>query len=297
MSASGFCERRRKTAVRGFELLAYVVLTFNHRLCCVCNEAGDEDDLILCDSCDRGYHMNCLVPKLDALPEGSYLCPRCAICASCGRHGEQRLADEDPKTAASAPRTPGHRAGEPNVPIDKTASEFHHAVAPTPVELIPRNGKETYTATYCSRCYNDWQGDRFCPVCLGTYAEDQNDVKMVACDKCDRWIHIECDPEMDENKYKRMMDDENAKWVERSNAVRVRPKLTSIASFIYRISFSCLFLVFQVHLPNVLGRRSMATNQTCRPKRPKADSVQGPPDFGIGRLLRGVRSGYRGERG
>ena len=36
--------------------------------------------LLLCDGegCDRAYHTRCLVPPLDAVPEGDWLCPACA---------------------------------------------------------------------------------------------------------------------------------------------------------------------------------------------------------------------------
>ncbi|KAI9010124.1 chromatin remodelling complex Rsc7/Swp82 subunit-domain-containing protein [Hyaloraphidium curvatum] len=173
------------------------------KLCCVCKEAGDDENLLLCDACDRGYHLGCLVPKPDSLPEGSWLCPLCAVCHTCGRKSEQKPAKGElaEMLAARTQRTP-----QADVEAANVASEFQHAVVPTPAHLVPRNGSNTYTATYCSGCFPDWEGDRFCPVCLVTYAADQDDVKMVQCDKCDRWVHTQCDPGMDDVRYKKLMD-------------------------------------------------------------------------------------------
>lgn len=33
---------------------------------------------MLCDSCDAGYHIFCLDPPLDAVPDGDWACPECA---------------------------------------------------------------------------------------------------------------------------------------------------------------------------------------------------------------------------
>jgi len=45
--------------------------------CSVCNTIGDEEKMVLCDSCDRGYHTDCLVPPLEQLPEGEWFCAQC----------------------------------------------------------------------------------------------------------------------------------------------------------------------------------------------------------------------------
>eukprot|EP00667_Euglena_gracilis_P011793 EG_transcript_12055 len=46
--------------------------------CEVCGGGHQPDELLLCDRCDRGYHIFCLVPALSRIPEGSWYCPRCA---------------------------------------------------------------------------------------------------------------------------------------------------------------------------------------------------------------------------
>merc|ERR1719233_1943561 len=45
--------------------------------CKVCRRKTDSDNMLLCDSCDTGYHIYCLKPKLKAIPEGDWFCPEC----------------------------------------------------------------------------------------------------------------------------------------------------------------------------------------------------------------------------
>ncbi|CAG9761276.1 unnamed protein product [Ceutorhynchus assimilis] len=42
--------------------------------CTECNQGGE---IILCDICPRAYHLVCLEPELDEVPEGKWRCPRC----------------------------------------------------------------------------------------------------------------------------------------------------------------------------------------------------------------------------
>ena len=43
---------------------------------CGSGERGDE--LLLCDKCDRGFHMKCVRPIVARVPIGSWLCPNCS---------------------------------------------------------------------------------------------------------------------------------------------------------------------------------------------------------------------------
>lgn len=48
---------------------------FTH--CEICNRSDREDVMLLCDGCDAGYHMDCLMPPLTEIPEGSWYCDNC----------------------------------------------------------------------------------------------------------------------------------------------------------------------------------------------------------------------------
>jgi len=48
-----------------------------HYNCVVCDYGGQEDLLLLCDSCDLAYHTYCLRPSLPNVPAGPWFCPDC----------------------------------------------------------------------------------------------------------------------------------------------------------------------------------------------------------------------------
>ena len=39
--------------------------------------AGDAEKMLLCDGCDRGFHMYCLNPPVKKVPEGDWYCADC----------------------------------------------------------------------------------------------------------------------------------------------------------------------------------------------------------------------------
>lgn len=48
-------------------------------VCCEeCGSGEREDELLLCDKCDRGFHLFCLRPVIASVPEGSWICPSCS---------------------------------------------------------------------------------------------------------------------------------------------------------------------------------------------------------------------------
>ncbi|XP_050301368.1 zinc finger protein ubi-d4 B-like isoform X2 [Anthonomus grandis grandis] len=47
------------------------------KCCSVCGTSDNDDQLLFCDDCDRGYHMYCLSPPLENPPEGSWSCRLC----------------------------------------------------------------------------------------------------------------------------------------------------------------------------------------------------------------------------
>ncbi|GMH75309.1 hypothetical protein TrLO_g9473 [Triparma laevis f. longispina] len=46
-------------------------------MCHICEDAGDDDKILLCDNCDKGFHMYCLRPVMVNIPVGEWLCPNC----------------------------------------------------------------------------------------------------------------------------------------------------------------------------------------------------------------------------
>ncbi|XP_077184711.1 bromodomain adjacent to zinc finger domain protein 2A isoform X2 [Paroedura picta] len=45
--------------------------------CLVCRKGDDDENLLLCDSCDRGCHLYCHQPKMTEVPAGDWFCSLC----------------------------------------------------------------------------------------------------------------------------------------------------------------------------------------------------------------------------
>jgi hypothetical protein len=45
----------------------------------ICESAEKPSQMILCDLCDGGYHMNCTEPRLLEIPQGSCYCRDCSV--------------------------------------------------------------------------------------------------------------------------------------------------------------------------------------------------------------------------
>ncbi|MEE6468929.1 hypothetical protein FKM82_008427 [Ascaphus truei] len=68
--------------------------------CKVCRKKGEDDKLILCDECSKGFHLFCLRPVLFHIPDGEWLCPACQPATarrnSRGRsYAEESTQDEE----------------------------------------------------------------------------------------------------------------------------------------------------------------------------------------------------------
>uniref|UniRef100_A0A8D0FA19 Tyrosine-protein kinase BAZ1B n=1 Tax=Strix occidentalis caurina TaxID=311401 RepID=A0A8D0FA19_STROC len=68
--------------------------------CKVCRKKGEDDKLILCDECNKAFHLFCLRPALYEIPDGEWQCPACqpstARRSSRGRnYAEDSAEDED----------------------------------------------------------------------------------------------------------------------------------------------------------------------------------------------------------
>ncbi|KAM9801592.1 tyrosine-protein kinase BAZ1B [Neosynchiropus ocellatus] len=67
--------------------------------CKVCRRKGDDEKLILCDECNKAFHLFCLRPVLHRIPAGEWRCPAChpseARRGSRSRNYNQDTEEED----------------------------------------------------------------------------------------------------------------------------------------------------------------------------------------------------------
>lgn len=44
--------------------------------CSICKDGGQ---LLCCDECPLAYHLTCLTPPMEVIPDGEWSCPRCEV--------------------------------------------------------------------------------------------------------------------------------------------------------------------------------------------------------------------------
>eukprot|EP00794_Sanderia_malayensis_P017493 gene17493-19243_t len=147
------------------------------KTCTLCSNPHDEEHMMFCDNCDRGYHSYCA--GLRSIPDGRWVCERCGKCSSCLT--VQPCLDG----------TPGKWREELTRPRDGSEPEF--------------------LQFHCHKCSKLFRAGNFCPVCLKVYRSDEKDLPMVCCDLCDRWIHTDCD-DIDDKKYQELSKDNSATY-------------------------------------------------------------------------------------
>jgi hypothetical protein len=47
--------------------------------CRMCGKDNDHSKLLLCEMCNAEYHIYCLDPPLDRVPDGDFYCGKCAM--------------------------------------------------------------------------------------------------------------------------------------------------------------------------------------------------------------------------
>ncbi len=86
-------------------MLAEADATYN---CQLCGSGEDEETILLCDSCDCGYHMACLDPPLHRVPAGDWYCPDCGptiLGPGPGSSRNPHVLDATPSPAARRDRS------------------------------------------------------------------------------------------------------------------------------------------------------------------------------------------------
>ncbi|KDE04310.1 hypothetical protein MVLG_05264 [Microbotryum lychnidis-dioicae p1A1 Lamole] len=78
----------------------YAWLCQECKRCEVCDEKGDDADMLFCDSCDRGWHRACQTPPMTSFPRGKWVCPTCKSQAD--------FADDAPTVVADGARRKIH---------------------------------------------------------------------------------------------------------------------------------------------------------------------------------------------
>ncbi|EEF45134.1 probable Histone-lysine N-methyltransferase ATXR5 [Ricinus communis] len=61
--------------------------------CMQCGSGERAEELLLCDKCDKGFHMKCVRPIVVRVPIGSWLCPKCSGQRRVRRLSQRKIID------------------------------------------------------------------------------------------------------------------------------------------------------------------------------------------------------------
>ncbi|KAI4317120.1 hypothetical protein L6164_025024 [Bauhinia variegata] len=62
-------------------------------VCKQCGSGEQQDELLLCDKCDKAFHMKCLRPIVARIPIGSWLCTKCSGERRIRRFSQKKIID------------------------------------------------------------------------------------------------------------------------------------------------------------------------------------------------------------
>lgn len=100
--------------------------------CGLCGTSDNDDQLLFCDDCDRGYHMYCLKPPLENPPEGHWSCSLCIKEYHSGKNDKQATESStmpNPTTQTQAPKAETPATTTTSAPATTAAS------TPTPAPV------------------------------------------------------------------------------------------------------------------------------------------------------------------
>ena len=56
----------------------------NNKVCQTCHKPSDDNKMLFCDTCEKGYHIYCLRPIMSTVPKHGWKCKGCRVCGDCG---------------------------------------------------------------------------------------------------------------------------------------------------------------------------------------------------------------------
>ncbi|XP_053500356.1 bromodomain adjacent to zinc finger domain protein 2A isoform X3 [Ictalurus furcatus] len=99
--------------------------------CQVCHKGDNDACLLLCDGCDRGWHMFCLRPKVTQVPEGDWFCPTCNSMETDEDSQPKQSARQKAKARKRHPACGGESSNEEQRQRQNMTTRQKYAFAPS----------------------------------------------------------------------------------------------------------------------------------------------------------------------
>ncbi|EFN63819.1 Bromodomain adjacent to zinc finger domain protein 1A [Camponotus floridanus] len=137
--------------------------------CRICRRRRDAENMLLCDGCNRGHHLYCLKPKLNAVPAGDWFCTAC-------RPPEIKLKEKAQKRKRFEDEI------EDEVILTK---ETRHNRAKRIPQSDDENDQEDDEDDEDSEEDINMRLENLCALC-------KSGGKVISCDTCPNYYHLEC---------------------------------------------------------------------------------------------------------
>ncbi|XP_045158773.2 uncharacterized protein LOC123524556 isoform X2 [Mercenaria mercenaria] len=72
------------------------------KTCCICDGAENDDLILFCDACDKGFHMTCHTPAVTNKPKGSWVCSPCKRRIAKDGNDKSMKKKDDAKSEATS---------------------------------------------------------------------------------------------------------------------------------------------------------------------------------------------------
>ncbi|KAJ2744556.1 hypothetical protein GGI20_002873 [Coemansia sp. BCRC 34301] len=139
--------------------------------CEICKSGENDDKMLICDGCNRGFHMYCLLPRLKTIPNNDWYCDGCILRAGAdfgfedgAEHTLESFKNKndefkrsffpeyyDDSASRRGARTPMQRPQmEGRVPEDKVEEEFWRLVASPFEDVEVEYGADLHSAQHGS---------------------------------------------------------------------------------------------------------------------------------------------------
>lgn len=69
--------------------------------CRICRRKSDDENLLLCDGCNQGFHLYCLRPALKSIPRGDWFCVSCRPKRDVRSHREKQRTRKEASSSLS----------------------------------------------------------------------------------------------------------------------------------------------------------------------------------------------------
>ncbi|XP_070159945.1 bromodomain adjacent to zinc finger domain protein 1A isoform X2 [Polyergus mexicanus] len=137
--------------------------------CRICRRRRDAENMLLCDGCNRGHHLYCLKPKLNAVPSGDWFCTACRPPEIKHKEKAQKrksFEDEIEDEVILTKETRHNRAKRVSHSDDENDQEDDQDDEDSEEDIIVR------LVNLCASC--------------------KSGGKLISCDTCPNHYHLEC---------------------------------------------------------------------------------------------------------